>query len=256
MKKNLTYLIASAALLLISAVSMAQGGTTPLVGSTHIYTVVAEDDVNNELTWSVVGGASGTNYTINSGAASEQVSITWLIAGTYTVQFTEENATNCIATKTLSVSVSANTFDVSTTDPDAVCNSADGQANYAESTAITAITFKVDMTTANTSFSPNWEITFTLTPGTATLANVKAGATSITPVAGVYTATGLTSTNGDGTVNITMDVTGDQYAVQNVVLNITSAKELTYNTPDVDNTDWTSTQTINDIPNTSTITTD
>jgi hypothetical protein len=256
MKKNLTYLIASAAIMLLSFGAKAQNGSTPLVGSTHVYTVIPESG-SNTLAWTVLEGANGTEYDIISGGATGTVTIKWNTAGNYTVQFTETIvATGCATVKTATVVVSANTFDVSTADPTEVCNAADGQVNYAGSTATTAITFKVDMTTGNTSFSPNWEITFTLTPGTATLANVKAGATSLTPVAGVYTATGLTSTNGDGTVNITMDVTGDQYAIQTVVLAITSAKELTYNTPDKDNDDWTATQTINAIPQTSTITTD
>jgi hypothetical protein len=256
MKEKLTYLIASTAFMLISAASMAQGGLTPLVGSTHIYTIVAEDDVNNELTWSVIGGIAGTDYTVNSGAAAEQVSITWLTAGSYTVQFTEENATSCIATKTLSVTVSANTFDVSASNPDDVCNAADGQANYAGPNTTTTITFTVEMTTANSGFSPNWEITFTLTPaGSATISNVASSAGTLSGT-GPYTVTAIPSASGNGTVDVTLDVNGGIYATQSVVLTITSARELTYNTPDVDNTDWTATQTINAIPQTSAITTD
>lgn len=255
MKKTITYLTILTALVLISFNSNAQVGTTPLVGSTHLYTVVAEDDANNTLTWSVIEGTSGTDYTINSGASTEQVSITWLTAGTYTLQFTEENATGCITTKTISVTVSANTFDVSTTNPAAVCNAADGQANYVGTDATTSVTFTVNMTTGTT-FSPDWEIKFTLAPGAATLANVTESDGTLTENAGVYTLTAIPSTNGNKTITITMDVTGNIYTVQNVLLTITSAKELTYNTPDVDSNDWTATQTINDIPNTSTITTD
>jgi len=255
MKKNLTYLIAIAAIMLLNFGAMAQNGSTPLVGSTHVYTITPESG-SNTLAWAVLEGADGTEYNIISGAATSAVTIKWNTAGTYTVRFTETNATTlCATVKTTSVTVSANTFDVSASAAAAFCNAANGQVNYAGTDATTAITFKVDMTTGTT-FSPNWEIKFTLTPGTASVANVKAGATSLTPVAGVYTATGLTSTTGDGTVNITMDVTGNIYTVQNVLLTITSAKELTYNTPDKDSDDWTATQTINDIPNTSTITTD
>lgn len=256
MKKNLSYLIAAASLMLISAGAMAQGGLTPLVGSTHEYTVIADDDVNNTLTWAVTGGTAGTDFTVNSGAATEQVNITWLTAGTYTVTFTETNpTTSCATVKTTSVTVGVNTFDVSTSSPTAICNAADGQVNYAGTDATTPISFTVDMTTGTT-FSPNWEIKFTLAPGTATLATVAASAGTLTESAGVYTLTAIPSASGIKTITITMDVTGNIYTVQNVLLTITSAKELTYNTPDKDSNDWTATQTINAIPNTSTITTD
>jgi hypothetical protein len=255
MKKNLTYLIAIAAIMLLSFGAMAQTGSTPLVGSTHVYTATPESG-SNTLAWAVLEGADGTEYNIVSGAATGAVTIKWNTAGTYTVRFTETSTvTLCATVKTISVTVSANTFDVSASASAAFCNAANGQVNYAGTDATTAITFKVNMTTG-TAFSPNWEIKFTLTPGTATLATVAATDGTLTASAGVYTLTTIPSTSGTKTINITMDVTGNIYAVQNVLLTITSAKELTYNTPDVDNTDWSATQTINDIPNTSTITTD
>ena len=253
MKTNLTYLIAIAAIMLLSFGAKAQGGLTPLVGSTHVYTVSADDATNNTLAWTV---SPATGYTVNSGVATEQVNITWTAANTYTVTFTEtDGTTGCETVKTATVVVSANTFDVTTSDPTEVCNAADGQVNYTNADATTAITFTIDMTTAKTGFSPNWEITFTLNGGTATIADVAATEGSLSGT-GPYTLTGISSTSGDGTVDITMDVTGGVYAAQTVVLTITSARELTYNTPDVDNNDWTAAQTINAIPNTSTITTD
>jgi hypothetical protein len=259
MKKNLTVLIASAALMLTSAVSMAQGGTTPLVGSTHNYTITPESTTNT-LLWSVV---EGSGYTINSQnvvTTTSVANITWTTAGTYHLRFSETNGTSCITLKEETVVVSANTFDVSASNPATVCNAATGQVNFSGSSATTHVTFKVDMTTGTT-FNPNWEIKFTLTPGsgTPTLNNVVASQGTLTVNAGVYTLTSLTSsTTGpvNGTVDITLDVTGDIFTVLTTNLAITSAKELTYNTPDKDSNDWTATQTINDIPQTSTITTD
>jgi hypothetical protein len=126
--------------------------------------------------------------------------------------------------------------------------------NYASSDATTSITFTVDMATGTAGFNPNWEITFTLSPGTgATIANVAASEGTLSG-SGPYTITGITSATGTGTVDITMDVTGDIYTVLDVDLEITSATELTYNTSDVDSDDWTATQTINALPNTSEIT--
>ena len=259
MKKIATYLIALMALVTVSTGAMAQGGLTPLAGSTHVYTITPESG-SNTLAWTVLEGTDGTEYDIVSGATSSAVSIKWNTSGTYTVQFSETDATTlCETVKTASVTVSANTFDVSTSSPTAVCNAADGQVNFSGTDATTSISFTVDMTTAKTGFSPNWEFSFTITPTPSsgvTIATVKAGATTLTPSSGTFTATGLTSTSGDGTVNITMDVTGDIYTAIDVALEITAAKELTYNTSDVDSNDWSATQTINAIPNTSAITTD
>ncbi|HKI88799.1 MAG TPA: hypothetical protein VKA38_07225 [Draconibacterium sp.] len=254
MKKTITCLITATTLILISFGAMAQGGLTPIVGSAHNYTVTP-GNVANTFAWSVIEGTAGSEYTINSGAAGVTVNITWNTAGTYTLQFRETNATSCVTLKQVSVIVAANTFDVSTNDPAATCNSKDGTVNPTGN-ATTSITFTVDMTTSRTDWSPNWEITFTLTPsGTSSVANVAASAGTLSG-SGPYTITGLTSASGNGTVNITMDVTEDAFTLQTTVLTITSATALDYNLSDIDTDDWLATQTINAIPNTSTITTD
>ncbi len=255
MKKFTSYLIAILVLVTISIGVKAQGGLSPLVGSTHIYTVVAEDDANNTLAWSVTSPATG--YTINSGVATEQVSITWTTAGTYILQFTETDAsTLCATVKTTTVNVAANGFDVSTASPTAFCNSASGSVDYAGTTATTSINIPVNMATGISGFNPDWEFTFTLTPSSGTTIATVAASLGTISGAGPYKVSGLTSTSGVGNVNITMDVSGDIFTERDVVLEITAAKESTYNTPDVDTNDWSATQTINAIPQTSAITTD
>lgn len=254
MKKIFIVLSVIAAIMLASEVTMAQGGLSPLVGSTHNYTVTPESTLNL-LTWSVVEGAGYTINTQSVVTTTSVANITWTAAGTYHLQFSESNGTSCITSKEVTVVVSANTFDVSVSASAAFCNAAEGQVNYAGTDATTPITYTVAMTTG-TAFSPNWEIKFTLAPGTATLANIAASSGSLTENAGTYTLTSIPSAAGTSSVSITMDVTGNIFTVQNILLTITSAKELSYNTPDADNTDWTATQTINDIPNTSSITTD
>lgn len=258
MKNSIKKIMVAAAFVVISAAAMAQGGLSPFVGSTHVYTVTAEDDVNNTLAWTVSGGTAGTDYTINSGAATEQVEITWLTAGTYTVSFTETAAgSGCITSKQVTVNVGANTFDVSTASPADMCNAADGQVNYSLTTATTGVTFTVNMATGNASFNPDWKFTFTLTSASgATLTNVKVGGTPVTPSSGTYTSPDQTSASGAGSVTVTVDAEGGINAVQDVVLTITSATELSYDTPDVDSDDWGATQTINAIPATSDISTD
>ncbi len=258
MKKATIYLISALTLVITGFGAKAQGGLTPLVGVAHNYTVTPES-TSNTLSWSV---DQPSGYTINSQTVVTTTSvanITWTVAGTYKLRFTETNATTlCATTKEITVTVS-NAFDVSVSSPAAVCNAADGVVNFSGTNATTSISIPVSMATGNSSFNPNWEFTFTLssTPSSGvTIANVKAGATNLTATAGTYTATGLTSASGAGSVNITMDVTGNINTLIDVGLTITSAKELTYNTADKDNDDWTATQTLNAIPNTSAITTD
>lgn len=254
MKKNAINLIMLIALAVISIGAMAQGGLTPLVNSKHTYTVTP-GNAGNTFLWTVVEGVAGTDYTITNGGTAS-ATILWKTAGTYTLRFTETNSLLCSTLKTATVVVSQNTFDVSTSSPTATCNSADGQANYASATATTAITFTIDMTTGNTSWSPNWEFSFTLTPSSgATIANVTASAGTLSGTS-TYTVTGIPSALGARTMTITMNVTGNIYNLHTVDFVIDSAKELTYSTPDKDSNDWTATQTIKALPNTSSITTD
>lgn len=255
MKKFTTYLISALTLIIVSFGAMAQDGSTPLAGSAHNYTVTPES-TSNTLLWSVV---EPSGYTINSQSVVTTTSvanITWTTAGTYTLQFTETNTTTlCATTKQITVTVS-NAFDVSVSLPAAVCNAADGVVNYSGTDATTAISFPVSMITGVSTFNPNWEIEFTLTPGTgATISNVGNSSGTLSGT-GPYTLTGLTSASGAGTVNITMEITGNIYTLLDVDFEITSAKELTNNNSDKDTDDWTATQTVNAIPQTSTITTD
>ena len=259
MKKIFTYLLATAALIILTVAAMAQDGTSPFAGSSHGYKVTP-GDAGNTLLWEIVGG-NPSDYTVNTTTNSDSINITWnasAVGTTYTLRLTETSPapTSCSTVKEIDIDPVANTFDVSTSNPSATCNDADGQINYSGSTATTSITFTVDMTTSNASYSPDWEFVFSLTPGTgATINNIAASSGSLSG-SGPYTLTGLSSASGNGTVNITMDVTGDINSSLDVNLEITSAKELTYGTPDADSNDWAATQTINPIPATSAITTD
>lgn len=263
MKKVLTILMSAAALLLISAGTMAQGGATPYLNSTHTYTVNMEDGTNNTAQW-VIADDGGTAldpqpaFTTNIAGNTASMEITWTTIGDFKVQFSETNpSTTCVTAKELDVTVSANTFDVTAVAPAATCNAADGVINYAGTDVTTGVSFDVEMETGDAAFSPDWEFTFTLTSSTgATVANVSAGSGSLSESGGTYTLTGLTSASGEGSVTITLDATGVLYSAEDVVLILTSAKELTYNTPDSNSGNNTATQTINPIPQTSDITTD
>jgi hypothetical protein len=264
MKKVLPFLMTTTTLLLISTGLMAQGGTTPYLNSTHTYTVTMEDGANNSAQW-VIADATGTaldlqpTFATNVDGNIATMEITWTTVGSFKVQFSETNpSTTCVTAKELDVVVSANTFDVTAVAPAATCNAADGVVNYAGTDVTTEVSFVVEMETDDSGFNPNWEFTFTLTSTTgATIDNVTDGTNILTPDgSNIYTLTGLTSANGTGSITIFLDATGELYSAEDVVLTITSTKELTYNTPDVDSDDWTETQTINPIPQTSNISTD
>lgn len=262
MKKIFTYLIATVALMIISAAAMAQGGGTPFVGSTHTYTVTMEDGTNNTALW-VIADATGTPlatqpaFTTDVTGNTATMEITWATVGSFKVQFTETaQSTACVTAKELDVTVSANTFDVFTSNPGQTCNAADGSVNYAGTTATTAVTFTVSMATGDPAFSPDWNFTFTLTSSSgATISTVAVGGSPLSG-SGPFTSPTQTSASGVGSVNVTCTAEGGINDLQDVVLTITSATELTYTTPDVDSDDWLGNQTINPIPATSGITTD
>ncbi|WP_346855875.1 hypothetical protein [uncultured Draconibacterium sp.] len=265
MKKILTYLIAIAALLVVSVNAKAQDGSSPYLNSTHVYRVTMEDGTNNSASW-VIANDTGTplatqpTFTESVVVDTAFLEITWddswaSSATDYKIQFTEDDAT-CSTVKEITITIGTNEFDVSTSDPDATCNAADGAINVVGPDTTTSITFTVDMTTSS-SFSPDWKFTFTLASNSgATFANVKVGGSAVTAVAGTYTSPDQNSTAGEGTVDITLDVTGGITSTEDMVLSITSATELSYNSPDKDSNDWGATQTINALPATSSITTD
>jgi len=251
MKKTVIYLITLVSLMITSLGAMAQGGLAPFVNSTHTYTVTPQS-ISNTLAWSV---SPGSGYTINSGAATASVNIKWTTAGTYTLTFTE-TAGLCSTVKTATVIVGLNSFDVTTSAPTATCNNASGQANYTGPSATTAIAFTISMATGVTTFNPIWGFNFSLTPSSgATIAGLATSSGTLAG-SGPYTVTAIPAgTNGVKTVTISMNVTGAMITAQTVDLLITGATETTYNTPAKSTGTWVAvTQTINAVPNTSSIT--
>jgi hypothetical protein len=255
MKKTLQNLIAITALMLISSIAMAQGGTDPYVGSAHDYTVVP-GNASNDLSWTVNGATSGTGFIINSGGTASTVNIYWTAPGTYTLRLLETDANLCSTEKQMTITVSSQ-LEVSTSDPTKVCNSAVDTTT--PSLNVTSIDFVVSMATGVSAWSPNWEITFTVAGGTGspTIGSVTSTDGTLTDNGGgSYTLTAISSTSGAGSATISVDVAGNAFSDLTAVLTITAAKELQYSTTDTDSGDWGATQSINPIPNTSAITTD
>jgi hypothetical protein len=246
MKKRAIIQILVSVLTLTGYGAMGQGGLTPLVNSTHTYSVTP-GSVANTLAWTVTGGVPA-DYVINSGAATATVNITWKTAGSYFLEFRETSPTSCITVVKNSVVVGVNSFDVSIPSVfAATCNAASGVPN-APANPVTTISFTVSMASGNVAWNPNWEFSFTLTPSAGvTINNVVASSGTLSGT-GPYTVTGATSAAGVGSVTITLDVTGDATTVHTVAYAITSAKELQYQTIEANAANNNATQTINAIP--------
>lgn len=66
----------------------------PNINSTVTYNATANGSPTAPVTWSgwiVNGGTEGTHYTKTGGGTTSSITITWLIAGTYTVSATGDN---------------------------------------------------------------------------------------------------------------------------------------------------------------------
>jgi hypothetical protein len=254
MKKAAIYLILLLAILISSKGAMAQGGLTPLVGSTHVYSVTPGGG-GNAYAWTITTGSSPINYVITNGTTTT-ATIQWKTAGTYILEFRETASTgSCITLVTKSITVGTNSLDISTPSSlAALCNEASGVANFSGSTVSTTVQYTVNMATGIGSYNPNWEFEFTLTPSLGTTISSIASSTGLLSGSSTYKVTNIGSATGTGSATITLELTGNINAPHSVDFAITSAKELQYNTPDKDNDDWTATQTINAIPATSAIT--
>ncbi|WP_346859141.1 hypothetical protein [uncultured Draconibacterium sp.] len=261
MKKILTYLIATTALLMISAVAMAQDGENPFVGSTHTYNVTPDPAGvgTNTYSWAISGGG-----TINGVSNGTSLSVTWTAAGPQTVTFTETDGTGttCFSSVQLPVTVIANDFDVNIGTLADGCNNNSGTVSPVDSAnSIIAIPF--EMETGGTTWSPNWEVFFDLS---VTSVNARLVTVALTSGAngtlndlggGAYSITGINGASGVGETSIDVEVKGYSFEDVTIDAEITAAKELQYDTPAGSTGSWVpSTITIYKIPNTSPITTD
>ncbi len=90
-------------------------GTTPYAGSTHTYTITKSSIAGTTLAWTVTSGTAGVDYNFVGSTDQASVQVKWLKANTYTLQVVETRtdvAAACPTTRQISVTVSANTFDV------------------------------------------------------------------------------------------------------------------------------------------------
>lgn len=90
-------------------------GTNPYIGSTHDYTITKGSIAATTLAWSVTSGTEGTEYNFVGVKTGTTAQVEWLVAGTYILQVVESRTdigSACPTTRQISVTVTANTFDV------------------------------------------------------------------------------------------------------------------------------------------------
>ena len=180
----------------------------------------------------------------------------------WTVTDVSGNTATCTQLVTI---IARDTVDMWVEQPGPTCNAAEGTINSSGIDTTTVVTFNVKMETNKTTWSPDWEIKFTLAPSNNTnpgdvppTINMVASVGNVGNLSvsgGVYTLTNIPSTNGGGVVSISMNLVGNRYANLDVDFIITEAKEIDSNIQDKDSDDWQAIQTVNAIPNTGPITT-
>lgn len=179
----------------------------------------------------------------------------------WTVTDVSGNTVTCTQLVTI---IARDTVDMWVEQPGPTCNAAEGTINSSGIDTTTVVTFNVKMETNKTTWSPDWEIKFTLAPsnntnpGDVPIINTVASVGNVGNLSvseGVYTLTNIPSTNGEGVVSISMNLVGNRYANLDVDFIITEAKEIDSNIQDKDSDDWQAIQTVNAIPNTGPITT-
>ncbi len=243
MKKQLTYLITLVAMLVLSVGAFAQGGLSPYVGSSHSYSVTP-GNAGNSFQWALSGGGTLTN------ATSTTANVSWTTPGTYTLTFTETDVTtSCATVKQVPITVTS-AFDVTLASVDSVCNSAEGVVNFGGTDTTTTISYVINMSTGTT-WSPDWQVTFTL--GGATVAEVSNDGNVVTASGSSYTISGLSSTSGSGSVTVDVKVTGSAFSQQNLLLTITDAEENDFSSTFLGNGTKSDTGVVYAIPQTSPI---
>jgi len=244
MRKVFTYLSVATVLIAITTGAMAQDGLNPYVGSSHTYSVTP-GSAGNTFQWVLSGGGT------LSDATTTTASIDWNTPGTYTLSFTETDATtSCSTVKQITINVSS-AFDVTLSSVDSVCNSAEGKVNFGGTDTTTTISYVIDMTAGTTNWSPDWQVTFSLSG--ATVSEVSYGGTVVTGSSGSYTISGLSSTSGAASLTVDVKVTGSAFSPQALLLTITDAEEADFNSTFLGNGTTSDTGVVYAIPQTTSI---
>jgi len=281
MRKSIIKSIAMLALMLVSVGAWAQGGASPYIGSTHVYTVNMEDG-NNTPNWEITD-PSGTPLTSqptaymtesktgNTATLELTYDASWASVASptgtanYQIRFTESTSTSCVALRKLDVEVLDNSFYVTTATNYSDCNPESGEVHAQGDVATHDFTIKVDLHNSGAAFD-TWNFDYKLTlnaeSGQTTAASIQSvtinGQVLASPGTGTLTSPNIAGTTGS--INVVVSVEGEVDADQTVQLDIVggSAQKGASTTPDNGDTtvSRTGTYTITGLPDTGDIQTD
>ena len=248
MRKSIIKSIAMLALMFVSIGAWAQTGTTPLINSTHTYSVTA-GNASNTLAWTVTSGTVGVDYSFTTATDGQSVGIKWLKAGSYTLRFTETSTSTgtCSTIREQPITVGSNNFEIAITAP------ADGCAD-ADATVLTGNTFTSTrvFNVSITGGAPVYTFAYDVASSNSNIASVVVN-DGTSDIGNTATATGVTTSASSFTVTVTLTSTVGQQ--DDITLAIKNAVDK-YNTPEKTGADIVSNTTIYALPATTGITTD
>ncbi|MBI9058261.1 MAG: hypothetical protein JEZ01_10885 [Labilibaculum sp.] len=117
MKSLFKLLMVFVGVLVFTNIQAQNTGIAPYVGSTHPYTITKSSIAGTTLAWSVTSGSAGAEFNFIGATDGVTANVEWLVAGTYILQVVETRTDvtpACPTTRQISVTVTANTFDVVT----------------------------------------------------------------------------------------------------------------------------------------------
>jgi len=118
MKSLFKFLMILVGVLMFTNTQAQNSGTSPYTGSTHTYTITKSSIAGTTLAWTIPDGTSGTDFNFVGTTDQTSVQVQWLATGTFTLQVAETRTdlapalAGCPTTRTISVTVTNNTFDV------------------------------------------------------------------------------------------------------------------------------------------------
>jgi hypothetical protein len=250
MNKTFTYLIALLFLMITCLWTNAQNtGTNPYTNSTHVYSSSKSKIPLTTFSWAVSGGG-----TIQGTTGGLSATIKWGdIPGTYIVSVTESTPALCSTTKSFSVTVVDNPFNMIVSAPGTACAAgsgtviADGALSPGNTTVVFTVAVAGDMTKTST---------FDYDLATISTADI----TSVTIDHSIYSGTSLngnnlTIPNSVASFTVSVVIASRFDIVDDLTLTISDGKDF-YGTPENDTSDNQGTANVNAVPNTSSIKTD
>ncbi len=263
MKKSILILVALVALMLTSLGTMAQGGASPYLNSTHTYTVTMEDGANT-ASWVIAdnaGVALATQPSFSSGKAGKVATMvitwadTWASVGDYKIWFIESGT--CSTKRELPISIIANTFYLTMNADGSECHDLSGTILGVDAIGNTNLLFTVNLNKDSDWAIDNWKFDFTVNVSSGyTLQSVKLNAGAELGTSGNYSDQSVPGTLATSIILVVINGHVETGATVTVALSNGKAVKGTTTTPDNGTGDKNQELTVDPLPATSAISAD